>query len=123
MPAGWQAVENSECVTISGKNLLSAVQISAARNEAGLVTDEDLKDFAAERLGDQTSLCQINTPIFTGFYAEYIKKDTFWREWWLRSGDLMVYVTYNVDIKYRGTEMRQVDEIVRSLRPFKCGNQ
>lgn len=118
LPVSWQATEDNECVTLLRKHSPSAVQISAARKETGFITDEELKEFAAERLGDQISLCKVNTPEFTGFCAEYIKNSTFWREWWLRSNDLIVYVTYNIDVKYREAELGLVDEIIRDLRPI-----
>src|SRR5256885_1932487 len=85
LPAHWQAVEDAECVTLSGTGFPSAFQISAARKDADFVADEDLKDFAMQRLRDEGLLRSVNVGRFTGFYAEHIENGIFWREWWLRA--------------------------------------
>lgn len=117
LPADWQASESDECVTLSGKRFSSAVQITAARKEACLITDEDLKEFADKRLIEKTSLSKVNITMFAGLYAERVQNGIFWREWWLRSGNLMVYVTYNIEEKFREAERFLVDTIVGSLSP------
>ena len=117
LPADWQASESDECVTLSGRRFSSAVQITAARKEAELITDEDLKEFADERLNEKTSRSKINITMFTGLYAEHVTNGIFWREWWLRSGHLMVYVTYNIEEEFREAESFLIDEVVGSLSP------
>jgi hypothetical protein len=115
LPLGWQAVEDADCVTLSRNNCSSAFQISAARKGDQPVTDEDLSDFAAQRVGGKTPLRKMDTDRFTGFYAEHIEDGIFWREWWLRAGNLMVYCSYNVEEKLKESESVLVDNIVESL--------
>jgi hypothetical protein len=119
LPADWRIVEDNECITLSGRQFSSAVQISAARKETGFITDEDLREFASERLSKKISLSKenINITTFTGLYAERIQNGVFWREWWLRSGSIMLYVTYNIEEQFREAEKFLVDEIVGSLSP------
>ena len=117
LPDGWQAIEHEECVTISATHSPSALQISAARKDAGLITDEDLRQFAVERLGEEMPLTTVNLTFFTGLYAEYLDNHNFWREWWLRAGVLMIYGTYNTDEKLKETERVLVDTIVKTLKP------
>ena len=118
LPIGWQATESEECVTLEGKSRLGAVQISAARKDDGQVTDSDLRQFAVEQRGATAPFQEVVLPAFVGLYAERVEHNRFWREWWLRSGGLMVYVTYNVDTAFKGSESAAVDSIVNSLTPL-----
>lgn len=115
LPDGWDAVENQECVTFSSRNHLGVLQISAAYKERDDVTEADLAEFAAERLGEKVALKKIKLPAFDGFYAEYVSANRSWREWWLRSSGLMLYVTFNTD-KLASGERVAIDEILESLR-------
>ena len=115
LPEDWQAAEDENCVTFSRKNSTSALQISAARKEAGSITDEELDDFATERLPVGTRPCRVNVGGLTGFYAERIENGVFWREWWLRQGRLIVYATYNVDENLKETESTIAQNILESL--------
>ena len=124
LPPGWQATQGSECVTLSSGHYPSALQISAAKKDApNLITDEDLKDFAANQRPDELRLRKIDTPPFQGFYAEHVENGVFWREWWLRAGGLMIYVSYNVEETFKDTETVFVDNIVKSLRPLELGQR
>ena len=117
IPSEWTITEDSDCVTLTNKCFPSALQISAARKEKDLVTDEDLKDFAMERFYDVASLQECSFGSFSGFYAERIKNGFFWREWWLRAGFLMIYASYNVNEKFKNVENSIVDQIIETLEP------
>ena len=116
LPSEWTITEDGQCATLSGKHFSSAFQISAARKERGLVTDEELKDFVSERLTNNV-LSQIDTGLFSGFYAERSESGVFWREWWLCAGSLMIYASYNVDEKFKNAETSLINHIVESLKP------
>ncbi len=55
---------------------------------------------------------------FSGFSAQYSKEGRFWSEWWLGSGQLMVYVTYNVAEEIKDSERVEVERILASLKPI-----
>jgi hypothetical protein len=117
LPPGWKASEDDTCVTLSGQHFSSALQLSAARKDTDVVTDIDLNVFAADRVRDK-ALLHVDTGVFSGFCAEQIEKGRFWREWWLRAGKLMVYVSYNIDAHLQESERSIIDSIIRSLRPI-----
>lgn len=117
LPAGWRGKPEQECATFQSMLGLGALQISSARNDAGPVTDEDLKEFAEGRLPAGIEVKVVTYGSCDGFTAEYAKEGSFWKEWWLRSGHLMVYATYNVRQGEEGLEMGDVERILRSLTP------
>ncbi len=118
LPHGWRGVEEERCVTISQHPRVGVLQITAARNPEGVVTDQDLKDFAEEHIAGEKSLVRVIYESFLGFSINYTKGQLFWREWWLRSGNLMIYATYNVKSGKENIEKNALEYILRSLRPL-----
>lgn len=116
LPPEWVAMDDDQCVTLSGKRFPSALQISAARKEHDTITDADLIDFASDRIATESQLRRVDLNEFSGFYVEHVENGVFWREWWLRAGCLMIYVCYNVDEKFKKSELVLVDRIVKSLK-------
>jgi hypothetical protein len=116
LPKDWHAEEDSECVTLSRNGFPSALQLSAARKENTLITDDELRDFAGSRLSTE-SASKANTGAFSGFYAERTEDGVFWREWWLRAGHLMIFASYNIVDELKDSEKEAVDAIIRSLIP------
>jgi hypothetical protein len=118
LPSGWRGVEEAKCATISRQPPLGVLQISSARKPEGLVTDQDLQSFAEEHIVAGKSLVQIEYKSFSGFSADYTKGHLFWKEWWLRSGNIMIYATYNVERSKEDIEKNDLDYILSSLNPL-----
>lgn len=118
LPTKWQTKEDKECVTLLGDHFQSALQISSARKESSVVTDEDIKDFANGRISDTVTFHRVDFGFFCGFYSERIEAGIFWREWWLRSEKLLIFASYNVDEQFKASETAIVDGIIKSLRPL-----
>lgn len=118
LPSGWRGVEEAKCATISRQPRLGVLQVSAARKPKGLVTDQDLRDFAEEHVVAGKVLVGIAYKSFSGFSVDYAKDRLFWKEWWLRSGNLMIYATYNVERGKEDIEKNDLDYILNSLNPL-----
>ena len=52
---------------------------------------------------------------FSGLSVNYAKDRLFWREWWLRAGNLMIYATYNVERGKEDIEKNDLGYIISSL--------
>ena len=116
LPPSWSGHADGECGTFQSSPPLGALQISSARRDIGPVTDDDLRDFAAERITSGIRPENAAYGPFVGFSVEYRKGQHFWKEWWLRSEGLMIYATYN--IKGRDfLEKEDVERILSSLKP------
>jgi len=90
VPTGWNAYRDEGCVTFQRSTAIGALQISSALNDSSLITDTDLEEFALERLPAGARLTQVTYGQFSGLTTSFQKNDSMWREWWLRSGRLMV---------------------------------
>jgi hypothetical protein len=116
LPNGWTCVSEAECATFQATPPFGALQISSARKDAGPIDENDLKEFAIGRLGGIAHLRPVEYGPLSGFFAEREIQSRFWKEWWLRSGNTMLYATYNVPRDYRDMELGAVESMVRSAR-------
>jgi len=119
VPTGWLARADRECATFQQSPSLGAFQISSARKDSP-ITDSDLKEFANEQVPQGTPLVGVAYGDFSGFTACYQRDDFMWREWWLRSGPLMVYATYNVSknsVRVAVREQADLEQMLATLKP------
>ncbi len=115
LPPSWSAEDNEDCSSFYNEDGVGALQCSAYQKDED-ITDSDLKEFAAEEIPPGAKLSAVQCGSFTGFYTHFDREDTYWRKWWLRSGQTMVYATYNCALSDRSIEDEQVGQILNSLR-------
>jgi len=113
VPPPWTAHDVEHCIEITRPEGTGALHISAARKQSP-VADPDLRAFAEEEVPSGTSLESASAGDFVGVRAEYVdwRDSRFWKKWWLRSGSLMLYVTYTCA---RGDEHIEEDDVERIL--------
>ena len=112
----WSAENEEDCVTLSAEHGVGALQISAYRRDSEVVTDEDLNDFAEGELVDGVIPQDVSWGDFTGSAISYVQDERFWRKLWLRSGSLLLYVTYNCGAEDRVVEVESVNRMLSSLK-------
>jgi hypothetical protein len=105
----WIARDVDRCVEITQPEGTGALHISAARKESDVV-DPDLREFASSEIPSGIAVEATAAGNFTGVTAEYVDWNTtaYWKKWWLRSGSLMLYVTYTCR---RGDEEIEADDV------------
>lgn len=115
LPDGWRAESDEDCTTMTANPEIGALQISAARNGNGSATDEDLLEFAEDHIKAGAKLREVTLGMLSGFYIHYSDDEFYCREWWLRSGNSVVLVTYTTELEYRGQEDSAIDQILTTL--------
>ena len=116
LPPKWYGNSEEQCARFQTDPPIGILQISAAKKDADTVTDEDLREFALQRLSAAATLEDVCFRSFSGFTAKYDKSRISWQEWWLKSGNLMLYATYNVRCGMESAELRAITAILNSLR-------
>jgi hypothetical protein len=106
-PSGWSAWHDDECSAMEAEPAVGALQISAAFKDSD-VTHEDLMDLAAEHIDAGARTIDVVAGEFEGITLCYAEDDSHWQHWYLRSGDQLLFVTYNCPAALRGVE----DEVV-----------
>jgi hypothetical protein len=115
VPPTWQASRDAVCTTLTAEPPVGALQISAARKMERKPTDADLRQIARQRSSAGTPLETVRLGDVTGFAVQYSKDGEHWREWYLRAGPTVLFVTYTCDERERGTEDAAVDQALSSL--------
>jgi len=116
LPPNWRGYPDADCTTFRAHMFDGgALQISAARKETGIVTDQDLQEFAHDRLVAGAAFDPVGFRECSGFTTRYRKNGFSWQEWWLKSEQLMIYATYNVAPEKEHVEQGDVASILSSL--------
>ena len=115
LQTGWVAHENADCVSFSATPSGGVLQVSAIRKPSGPVTSQDLHDFASGSRGGVKNLQHVELSQISGIASEYVREKRYWREWWLKKGSTVVYLTYNVAAAARETEVDVIDKMISSV--------
>ncbi|QEH35587.1 hypothetical protein OJF2_41400 [Aquisphaera giovannonii] len=115
LPAGWRGEHDDTCATVAADSGVGALQFSSARKEGRPVTDDDLRDFAAEHVEAGARLAEVSLGDFTGYHLHFGTEDASWRNWYLRRGSVALFVAYNCEPSQRGVEVREIRTILASL--------
>ncbi len=121
LPAGWEWEEDEDCIAFFSDDSVGALEVSACRKEDEAVNNNDLLEFIPAELREITEVAPVVIGEFTGFYAQYIEDDSYWRQWWLKVDRLMIYVTYNASTSDGTAEDAIVNEILSTLKPQPAG--
>jgi hypothetical protein len=114
VPDGWRAWHDDEYATLVGPGEIGALQISAAFKDSEVV-DTDLREFAAEHLKAGAKPRPTEAGDFVGFEIAFSDEECLWRQWYLRNGRQMLFVTYNCSLESRGVEDGPVRAALASL--------
>ena len=114
-PEPWAVERDEDTVTCFDPAGPGALQFSALRNDAP-VDDKFLRHLAAEHLDAGAQAGQVEYGAFVGFELSYDVDEQFWREWYLRAGNVVVFVTYNCPLEAEGEEDAAVDAVLETMR-------
>ena len=116
LPTDWCAEQDESCVSFTAGKGAGALQISAYKHEGAIVSSDDMRDFAKDELRNDSITENVLYGDFKGIEISYFEADSFWRKLWLRSGAVLLYVTYNCASEKYGVEGETVTRILSSLQ-------
>src|SRR5260370_28259328 len=112
----WFAEQEAECATFWREDGVGTLQITSYKHDSGRVPDEDLDDFMKREIPDDARLQKLSCGEFVGIGVDYVADGKFWRKRWVRSGPLLIYVTYNCGYLDQASESAAVDQMLPSLK-------
>lgn len=115
LPDGWEVESDDDAVTCFDPDGPGALQLSALRHDQP-IDDKFLRHLAAEHLDAGAQTAKAECGEFSGFELGYDDDEQFWREWYLRAGPVVLFVTYNCPLAAEGQEEGAVDAILDSLQ-------
>ncbi|WP_145062908.1 hypothetical protein [Engelhardtia mirabilis] len=114
IPPGWSEVSDPDCATIVSEGELGTLQISAAF-APGDVTDADLRDFAQEHIDAGAPTADVVAGDFRGFEIAYDDGEAYWRQWYLRAGSQILFVTYGCPLDAVGVDDAALESALGTL--------
>jgi len=114
LPDGWEEEEDEEGISLFHPESSGTLRISAMERD-GEIGDDFLDYMAAEHLEAGAEPDEVECGDFDGLEVSYADGDHYWREWFLRAGSVMLYVTYHCPLADEGLEDDTVDAVLETL--------
>ncbi len=115
LPDEWQAEQSDDSVLIVDDDEVSSIEITTLKKEAGDISDDDLKQFADEPLSAGIPAESVAIGSLQGMLFNFEDEEGVWREWYLASGSVMLYITHGCRPEHRGMDDAAVNEILSTI--------
>ena len=116
---GWDVDDDESCTTLTRENEEGAFQISAARKDADVVTEEDALEFASDAVPDGTQFERVSVGAFEGITAGFRDDRGQWMMHWLFTGPLLVYATHVGPPEIVEAQSADVRRMLETLIPME----
>lgn len=109
IPDHWVAEDEPDYTTLYDPDGVGALIISGFEHEED-VNDDDLEDFAADHIDSEVESEDVEYGSFSGFSLCYEIDDEYLCEWYLRSGKIMLFITYSCPLEEEGNSEEDIVE-------------
>ncbi len=114
-PEGWDMASEEGAVMYTSEDG-GCLQMQGHRKKDGEVNDDDLDEVAADHLEAGAPVRDVRLGDFVGFEVDYDAGELSCREWFLRSGGVLLFGTLVRPVERRGVEDETVEQALISLR-------
>lgn len=118
LPEKWVGEITDGCADLYEEDGFGTLSISESLQDVE-VSDDDLLAIASEHLEKGADPLEVEHGDFDGFVLCYEVENESWCEWYLKSGPLLLFITYDCSIEDEGKEDDTVETILDSLRLLK----
>jgi len=119
LPPEWFAEQEDDSIMIMDRDGIGCLEISELRRDdaggAAPVSASGLDD-VKPLLDEGSDWQRVTCGSLQGYRAALEEGGEALREWYLATGDLLLYITYSCDAADRGMDDAAVDEILDTLR-------
>lgn len=95
---------------------IGTLEVSCFCKEDGPVTQEELRDLAADTLASGARPMDTQMGDKKGLLLFYNEEGVAWKEWYLAAGNCAFFATYDCPEELEGAEDDELVEIIASLR-------
>lgn len=122
LPDNWQHEHDAGSEVVFDPEGFGELQLSTSVFDSPVSRDH-LYELAAEHLDAAAEEEEVEFGDFSGISFEYETDDEFWQEWYLMSGNIMLFVTYACDLGEEENEIDIVEFILDSLKVIVTEDQ
>lgn len=116
LPDEWEAEQDDETIVIGDEEGVGALEITTLERSEDSVEPTDINELASALVPEDVVGVPFTLNEFSGLYFEYEDEGDAVREWLLRSGPLLLLVSYSCDLDNRGFDDALVDEVLDTLQ-------
>jgi hypothetical protein len=122
VPRPWKVTQFEECVEISQPESTGALHISGARKQVRNVLDNETRAQLQKGCPDATEIQPVHFGDFVGYGTDHVDQNdgAYWKKWFVASGQVMLFITYNCKPGDEDLELSQVCNILSSLKLRQC---
>ncbi len=115
-PEEWETEQNEDCTTFYNPDGVGALQISSYRKDEQ-ISESEIFDVATDDITETNKLQKIKEENYQGFIASYAEENDFWKKYYIWKDRIMVYITYNCEIKDKNNEeLTTIENILKTLK-------
>ena len=114
LPVGWEVEEEEGAVSLYHPDSSGTLTLSATKEQED-ISDEYMEELLAEHLDADAELFDVEFESFSGVTCCYDDEEEYWCEWYLCSGPVLLFITYNCPLADEGAEEDVVESILESL--------
>lgn len=110
----WVGEHEEECSLVFHPNGVGALQISSYSKD-GTVTEADLKGLAQEHIDAGAKIARVEAGEFRGFMLTFCSDGEFWQLWYVASGSIALFITYNCQENDHSVELGSIKSMISTL--------
>ena len=117
VPRPWRAQDCEHCVEFTHPEGAGALHISGALKQVGDVSDDETRAQLQQECPENADIEPVRFGNFTGYGAEYVNwtEGAYWKKCFVRSGRVLLFITYTCKRGEEDLEITQVCQILSSL--------
>jgi hypothetical protein len=112
LPPEWDAERDEESILIADRDEVGCLEISELRKDGADFAESDVHALID---GDASQWRAVQRGSFNGLETALVEDAVAIREWYLYTGDMLLYVTYSCDLENRGLDDAAIDDILGTL--------
>lgn len=115
VPPEWWAEREDDSILIGDRDDVGCIEISTLCKEQGEFEPAEVESIARDNGEAEWQWAPGKAGAFSGVCCDYLEEGDAVREWYLASGQVLLFITYSCDEDNRGLDDAAVDEILSTL--------
>jgi hypothetical protein len=115
VPPEWWAEQEEDIVVIGDRDDVGCIEVTTLQKEAGEFERAELEQIARDNGESSWQWQPAALGEFQGCCTSYEEEGAAVREWYLATGEVLLFITYSCDEDNRGLDDAAVDEILQTL--------
>ena len=115
IPPEWWADSEDDSILVGDQDDVGCIEISTLHKDAGEFDEQSVLDIARSGAEQSLNWQAVTLGDFSGVVSSYVDDGAAVREWYVASGDKLLFITYSCDEDNGGMDDAAVNELLDTL--------